>query len=467
MKNRNYWRARFELLEELQSKKSEAYYNELKYQYQEALNDIEKDIMVWYQRFVLNNQASITEVKKLLNSKELSELKWTIQEYIKYRKENAINQKWMKELENASARAHITRLEAIKLQIQNRIEVLYNKEANDVETLMKDIYTEGYYHTAYEIHKGIGMATNLARLDDNLISKVIKKPWTSDGLDFSQRIWGKHRPQLIEELHKQLTQIIIRGSDPQEAINAIAKQFDVSKRQAGNLVMTESAFFAAQSKKDCFNNLEIEQFEVVATLDLKTSKICQELDGEVFDMDIYEVGVTSPPFHNYCRTTTAPYFEDEEEYGTRIARGADGKIYTVPSNMKYEEWYNKYVNKSNDSAYNELAIAIEDDNGRLILKKEYEKQYSDKLQDLYKYYKDNGATFNEHALNRVLGQKKSKKEFTKEDVLDVIKTGKEYIQESDGRKVKFKNNVSVVISDDGQIVSVIQRNKIKTDWREV
>jgi SPP1 gp7 family putative phage head morphogenesis protein len=341
--HKNYWRKRFEQLEESQFNKGYDYYQEIKHQYQVSLSNIEKDIMMWYYRFALNNEASLTEVKKLLNSKELAELKWTVGEYIKYGKENAINQMWMKELENASAKAHITRLEALKLQVQQHLEVLYSKEVEGVEELMKDIYADGYYHTVFEVSKGIGIATNFARLDNNRISKVIRKPWTTDGVNFSERIWGKHRPKLINELHTQLTQMIIRGEDPQKAIDYIAKQFDVSKNQAGNLIMTESAFFAAESKKDCFNDLGVELFEVVATLDIKTSKICQSMDGQVFDMKDYEVGVTSPPFHNYCRTTTSPYFEDEEEFGTRFARGSDGKTYSVPANITYKEWKKKYI----------------------------------------------------------------------------------------------------------------------------
>ncbi|WP_227849992.1 minor capsid protein, partial [Clostridioides sp. ZZV15-6598] len=115
----------------------------------------------------------------------------------------------------------------------------------------------------------------------------------------------------------------------------------VSKSQAKNLIMTESAFFASASRKDCFNDLDVEKYEIVATLDLKTSSICRELDGKVFDMNDYQVGITAPPFHPRCRTTTAPFFSDEEGY--RAARGEDGKTYYVSSNMKYEKWYKTHV----------------------------------------------------------------------------------------------------------------------------
>ncbi|HBG1668186.1 TPA: phage head morphogenesis protein, partial [Clostridioides difficile] len=128
MKHKDYWRKRFEQLEEAQNNKSVKYYLELEKQYKLAMNSIEKDILAWYNRFAKNEGISLLEAKKLLNTRELEEFKWSVEEYIRHGKENAINQKWMKELENASARVHITRLEALKLQIQQQVEVLYGNE---------------------------------------------------------------------------------------------------------------------------------------------------------------------------------------------------------------------------------------------------------------------------------------------------------------------------------------------------
>lgn len=341
MKHKDYWRKRFEQLEEAQNNKSVKYYLELEKQYKLAINSIEKDILAWYNRFAKNEGISLLEAKKLLNTRELEEFKWSVEEYIKYGKENAINQKWMKELENASARVHITRLEALKLQIQQQVEVLYGNELDGIDKLMRDIYTSGYYHTAFNVQQGVNVGWSLMSLDTNRINKIISKPWATDGLNFSERIWGKYRPTLVNELHTKLTQSIIRGENPKNLVNDFAKRFNVSKSQAKNLIMTESAFFASASRKDCFSDLDVEKYEIIATLDLRTSNICRELDGKVFDMKDYQVGVTAPPFHCRCRTTTAPWFEDEEGY--RAARGEDGKTYYVPSSMKYNEWYEKYV----------------------------------------------------------------------------------------------------------------------------
>ena len=341
MKHKDYWRKRFEQLEEAQNNKSIKCYLELEKQYKLAMTSIEKDILAWYNRFAESEGISLLGAKKLLNTRELEEFKWNVEEYIKYGKENAINQKWIKELENASARVHITRLEALKLQIQQQVEVLYGNEIDGIDKLMRDIYTSEYYHTAFNVQQGVNVGWSLMSLDTNRINKIISKPWTSDGLNFSERIWSKHRPALINELHTKLTQSIIRGENPKNLVNDFAKKFNVSKSQAKNLIMTESAFFASASRKDCFNDLDVEKYEIIATLDLRTSNICRELDGKVFDMKDYQVGITAPPFHCRCRTTTAPWFEDEEGY--RAARGEDGKTYYVPSSMKYNEWYEKYV----------------------------------------------------------------------------------------------------------------------------
>ncbi len=343
MKNSQYWKERFELLEQVQNQKGRQCYVEIEKQYLEAQRRIEGKISSWYMRFAKNNNISIKEARRLLNAGELEELKWDVHQYIKYGRANEINGAWMAQLENASARAHINRMEALKLQMQQELEVMFGNQLDSIDSAMRDIYKAGYYHTAYEIQTGIGIGWDFATLDRNKISKVIHKPWAVDGKNFSERVWG-NRKKLVNEIHTELTQNIILGENPQKAINAIAKKMKTSKNVAGRLVMTEEAFFSSVAQKDCFKELDIEQFEVVATLDSHTSEICRRMDGKAFPMSQWEVGVTAPPFHVWCRTTTAPAFGDEfDNVGKRAARGADGKTYYVPGNMTYKEWQKTFV----------------------------------------------------------------------------------------------------------------------------
>lgn len=346
MKNSEYWKERFTLLEESQHRQGVQCYAELEKQYRQAQRQIEGQIMAWYGRFATNNGVSIQDARKMLTAKELAELKWDINQYIQYGQENAVNGIWVKELENASARFHISRLEALKLQMQQSLEVMFGNQLDSIDSTMRGLYKSGYYRTAFEIQKGFGVGWDFASLDDKTIAKVINKPWAVDGKNFSERIWG-NRQKLVNELNQVVTRNIILGQDPQKAIDEIARKMNTSKSNTGRLVMTEEAFFSSEAQKDCFKELDVEQFEIVATLDSHTSDICQEMDGKHFEMSRWEVGVTAPPFHPWCRSTTVPFFDDEFDLvGERAARGADGKTYHVPGDMKYKDWKQKFVKDS-------------------------------------------------------------------------------------------------------------------------
>lgn len=343
MKNSEYWKKRFELLEQSQNQQGLQCYADIEKQYRQAQKQIEGQIAAWYQRFAKNNGITLADARKMLTSKELEELKWDINQYIQYGEENAINGTWVKQLENASARYHISRLEALKLQTQQSIEAMFGNQLDSIDSAMRNIYTSGYYRTAFEIQKGVGVGWDFATLDEKQISKIINKPWAVDGKNFSERIWG-NRQKLVNELNTELTRNVILGQDPQKAIDAIARKMNTSKNVAGRLVMTEEAFFSSAAQKDCFAELDVEQFEIVATLDSHTSDICREMDGKHFPMSQWEVGVTAPPFHVWCRSTTVPFFDDEfDSVGERAARGEDGKTYYVPANMTYKQWQQSFV----------------------------------------------------------------------------------------------------------------------------
>jgi len=361
MKSSEYWQKRFELLEQAAHQQGVQCYADIEKQYRQAQKTLEGQIAAWYQRFASNNGITLAEAKRMLNAKELAELKWDVNQYIQYGQENAINGTWVKQLENASARFHISRLEALKLQTQQSIEVMFGNQLDSIDSTMRNVYKSGYYHTAYEIQKGVGVGWDFSALDDKQISKVINKPWAVDGKNFSERIWG-NRQKLVNELNNTLTQNIILGKDPQKAIDEIARKMNTSKTNAGRLVMTEEAFFSSAAQKDCFTELDVEQFEIVATLDSNTSDICRGMDGKHFPMSEWKVDVTAPPFHVHCRSTTVPYFDDEfDAVGERAARDEEtGKTYFVPGNMTYKEWEKSFVNgdKSDLKAVNTDDSAI-------------------------------------------------------------------------------------------------------------
>lgn len=342
MTNAEYWKQRFTQLEAAQNRKGATAYLEMEKQYKAAQNELEAQIARWYQRFADSNSISLAQAKQWLKGQDLAEFKWDVKEYIKYGKENAINGAWMQELENASSKFHISRLEALQIQTQNSLETMFAQQMGTMKKALSDVYASGYYHTAYTVQQGFGLGWDIAGLDQAQIEKVLSKPWAVDGYNFSTRIWNS-KTKLIGEVHNELSKNLLTGADPQKAIDSLAKKMGTSKSNAGRLVMTEQAYFSSAAQKDCFNDLDVEEYEIVATLDSHTSDICRSLDGKVFKMSDYKPGVTAPPFHVYCRSTTAPHFKDNFDAGGRAARGSDGKTYYVPDDVTYSEWKRAFV----------------------------------------------------------------------------------------------------------------------------
>lgn len=336
----NYWTKRFSEEENQRNISNKAQIKEIERQYKIAENKIKSDIEKWYIRIADNNQISLADAKKLLNKDELKEFKWTLAEYTQKAKSGA----WKKELENASARIHIRRLEALQLQVKNSIETLRNKENEMLEDYLLKTYEDTYYHSLYEISKGLNLKTSFATLDKNKINQVISKPWLSDGKTFSDRIW-QDKEQLINTLRTKITQSFITGSTLDEAVEDISKfvsdKIKNKEYVARRLLETESAAYASKAQIEAFKSIDVEKYEIVATLDLHTSEICQEMDGKVFSISDQEIGVTVPPFHSHCRTVIAPYFDDES---TRASRDENGE-YKEVKYMNYKEWKDQYIKK--------------------------------------------------------------------------------------------------------------------------
>ena len=336
-----YWEKRSLQLEEAQHNKAERYARDLEEEYTRAARATQKDVLVLYQRLATNNGVSLAEAKKMLTTNELKEFRWTVDEYIKYGKENAISGAWMKELENASLRYRISRMEAMKVQMQHHAECLMAKEADGMTRMLSDMYTEGYYKTGHMVQSGLGIGHSFAELDTNKVDKVLSRPWAPDGKNFSERIWGQHRPQLVDDLHKGLTQMIARGESPDKLIDMISKKYGVSKKKAGNLVMTEAAYFSSKADQDSFKEMEVEEQQFCATLDSHTSDLCRDMDGKVFKTEDVEIGTNAPPLHCRCRSVMIPHFEDNVT--ERMARNEEGRSEPIPENIPYHEWEEKYV----------------------------------------------------------------------------------------------------------------------------
>ncbi|WP_289103822.1 minor capsid protein, partial [uncultured Fusobacterium sp.] len=142
-------------------------------------------------------------------------------------------------------------------------------------------------------------------------------------------------------LHTGLTQSLIRGGNLDDVVNDIS-QFVNSKIKnkkyvASRLVTTESAAYASKAQEQAYKDLSVDKYEILATLDLHTSDICQDLDGKIFDRKDYQVGVTAPPFHPNCYDKETEILTNQ---GWKLFRDLTKKdlVYTLNKDTLIPEW---------------------------------------------------------------------------------------------------------------------------------
>lgn len=354
--NAEYWANRFAMLKDAQYKKADEYVKELEKVYRQIRSDLEKDLAKWYNRLAENNEVSLAEAKRMLDNEELEEFKWTVEQYIERASDAGLARKYMKELENASARVHIRRLEAMELQIEYYVALLMNSEEKGINELLSGLYSDTYYQAIYEMQKGSGIGAEFTALNTQAIENIMLKPWADDGLSFGKRIQERYSPELVNRLSKTLSRSLISGDSQRKLARSLEKDFDLAEGQAERLIQTESAFFIEAATLKSYEETGVDEYKILATLDYRTSEICRSMDGKVFSRKDAVTGVNYPPFHCRCRTTTVPLtgYEDMFEPGERVARNADGDIYYVPEDMTYPEWYKKYVDEPKEERYNEF-----------------------------------------------------------------------------------------------------------------
>lgn len=337
-----YWTDRAEAMFLAGEKDALSVVKLLKSNYEECMNLIQKELYIFYGMYAHDGELSYEEARKLLDKSELKSFKKELKEMINYAKQNNIDTSKLKQL---YTRVRVTRLEELRTQIEYELNKLTINNENEVKSFLEDTYEDSYYKSIYNLEKNIGFQVNFSKLNTKLIEKAIKMNFAS--VNYSSGLW-KNKDNLMIILEQSIPQGIILGYNPKKLTTIIDKKLETGYNNTVRLIRTEYNFILNQATANSYRECGINQYQILATLDDRTSEICQSMDLKIFNYNKMEVGINYPPFHPNCRTTTIPYFEPDEideEYGigTRLAKNKDGKYIEIPSNISYKEWKEKYL----------------------------------------------------------------------------------------------------------------------------
>ena len=291
LSNKSYWLKRSEELDKVAKMTEKEVMKKLSALYRDAFRSIEKEVNDFMMKYAVDHKLDYATVTQMLTPIDLAEYNEKIQElHAMYRDTKS---EYIKiEIERLKARSKITRLRAL----QDAINVELCKVTHEYQMTLEDTLIglfSDQYAKACEL-MGV-MAPGIPR---EAIKKIIEYPYA--GKMFSDRIWD-NKDALVKYIQQDLTVGIIRGDSIQKMARQLKKDLKVLYYQAERLVRTETNYAMNQAHlKGYKDSGVVEKYEFLAAHDKRTSKLCRDLDGEMFELSKAVVGENYPPMHPFA-----------------------------------------------------------------------------------------------------------------------------------------------------------------------
>ena len=257
--------------------------NSLVQAYEQATKNINKEITKIYNNYAKDTGLDKKTLTQLLNKKESEQYYKNLLEVINSNiTDESIKEKLLAKY-NAPAYAYrISRYQALQNNIDVELKKLANIEQQITEVRYIDTIKEGYYHNIYDIQKGTGLGFCFSQIDNRTIKLMLNENWV-DNANFSKRIWNNSE-KLGNYLRTQLTADTMSGKSIQKISKELSEYMNVGLYNATRLVRTEVCHFANESEMKAYEELDIDKYRFIATLDQVTCKHCAKLDNKVFNV---------------------------------------------------------------------------------------------------------------------------------------------------------------------------------------
>ena len=306
-KNRDYWEERQVKREAKAFSTIQDIEKEYKIALEKAKQNINKELSRIGTTYMKDNNLSYHDALKLLKGDEYKVWKKDLHDYLKeYNKllktAPLEAKKLYLEIETLSARSRLSHLDSLKAQVDmEMVKLIFG-----VEDSAKNALTSVYRDTFIEITKDLGINAIVSR---DKIKAVLDRPWS--GANFSERLWS-NTDKLAQTVKQEIVNGMIQGINLQTMTKRVSERFETAKKNdVERLLRTEVNYTLNQATLDGYKEAGIEKYEFNATLDSRTSQICSELHGEVFEIKKIAVGLNYPPMHPRCRSTTIPIIDYE------------------------------------------------------------------------------------------------------------------------------------------------------------
>ena len=334
----SYWQKRADTRMYEYQKQADTVADDIAKAYIDSTNYINKQMHDIFNAFVTKNKLSEAEARRLLKNlpddATLADLKAAARRI----EDESAKEELIKQIDSPAYAHRIGRLEALQKDIDKQTASLAKFEQNITKQHYTSLLPEAFMKTMFDTQKRAGFIFSFAKMPKSRINEILRQNWS--GKIFSERIWDREK-NINQTLKNELLVSFMTGRSYNKTAKEIENKMASSAYAARRLVRTESAYISNMADMESYKAAGIEKYKFLATLDLRTSDICQSMDGKVFKVSEALCGTNLPPMHTYCRSTTVSFADDKAKKNMkkRIARNPEtGKVYYVDENMTYEQW---------------------------------------------------------------------------------------------------------------------------------
>ena len=221
----------------------------------------------------------------------------------------------------------------LKKQMNNLINDIlkgeYESEKDVIANNLIDVAEDTYYSSCYIY--GLGTSYTLVPVRQDILNDIINKK--IDGKTYSKRIW-KNKNQVAKMFKKEINDFLNGKTDVNSISKNIKHKFDINYNVSNRLVRTEIAKVQCEANEVWAKQHNIKKQLFCATLDKRTSKICQSLDGKIYDFDDEDKKI--PPLHPNCRSCLIDIVD-----GWKPKTRLDNETKQNINYQTYSEWKDK------------------------------------------------------------------------------------------------------------------------------
>lgn len=294
--NQEYWRERAKEAMKKEVQDDREAIKRINQVVDEMVDDIEREVLAFYAKYATAEGLTLEEAKKKIDRTDIRKLENKAKQYVDNKD---FSDKANSELKQYNTKMYVSREKMLQMQLG----LIMTYATAQLESQMYNYLESAYYR---EVQRQAGLVGATANVTLEHVKAVIFSEL--DDVVWSTRIW-RNMEQTRKQVDKAIRHTMLRGRHPKEFVPELRKQSGATAYQAKRLLLTETARVQTQAQKQQYEATmgDDAEYEFLAFLDDRTTKICRSHNEKIYKVKDMKPGINAPPMHPHCRSFTVPH----------------------------------------------------------------------------------------------------------------------------------------------------------------